>query len=145
MNLLHYCSVFCLLLMFWFFGQEARGILAAWSGIEPTPPVLEGDVFTAGLSGKSEGQTFKLVSVLIDFCVKWNVPSFPILCENYPTPLASLPLMFKLWFYFKNFFPTLIWKAVTQAVLFTDIPSWRHILHLFKKVCKFYLLLAKYI
>lgn len=45
-------------------------ILIPQSGIEPTPPVLEGDVLTTGLSGKSKGQAFKLVSVLIDFCVK---------------------------------------------------------------------------
>ena len=30
---------------FWFFGFEAWGILASWSGIEPTPPALEGEIF----------------------------------------------------------------------------------------------------
>ena len=29
--------------MFWFFDLEACGILAPWPGIEPTPPVLEGE------------------------------------------------------------------------------------------------------
>ena len=35
--------------MFWFFGREARGILAPWLGIEPTPPALESEVLTTGL------------------------------------------------------------------------------------------------
>ena len=30
---------------FLFFGFEAWGILASWSGIEPTPPALEGEIF----------------------------------------------------------------------------------------------------
>ena len=37
--------------MFWFFGQEARGILAPRPGIEPAPPALEGEVLT-GPPGK---------------------------------------------------------------------------------------------
>ena len=36
-----------------FFGQEACGISAPQPGIEPTPPALEGEVLTVGLSGKS--------------------------------------------------------------------------------------------
>ena len=39
--------------MFWFFGQEACGILAPPPGIEPTPPALEGEVLTTGPPGKS--------------------------------------------------------------------------------------------
>ena len=39
--------------MFWVFGREARGVLAPWSGIEPTPPALVGGVLTTGLPGKS--------------------------------------------------------------------------------------------
>ena len=45
--------------MFWVFfflvvGQfEARGVLAHWAGIEPTTPILEGKVLTAGLPVKS--------------------------------------------------------------------------------------------
>ena len=38
--------------MFWFFGQEACGILAPQPGIEPAPPALEGIVLTTGLLGK---------------------------------------------------------------------------------------------
>ena len=50
LNLLQYCFFF---LMFWFFGSEARGILAPRPGIEPAPPVLEGEVLTTGRPGKS--------------------------------------------------------------------------------------------
>ena len=39
--------------MFWFFGNEAGGILASGPGIEPAPPALEGEVLTTGLPGKS--------------------------------------------------------------------------------------------
>ena len=39
--------------MFWFFGQEACGILASRPGIEPAPPALEGEVLTTGPPGKS--------------------------------------------------------------------------------------------
>ena len=35
--------------MFWFFGQEACGILSSWPGIQPVPPVLE-EVLTTGPS-----------------------------------------------------------------------------------------------
>ena len=41
------------MLLFWFFGLEACGILAPRSGIEPEPPALEGEVLTTGLLGKS--------------------------------------------------------------------------------------------
>ena len=37
--------------MFWFFGQEACGILARWPGIEPEPPALGVKVLTTGLPG----------------------------------------------------------------------------------------------
>ena len=43
--------------MFWFFGREAGGILAPWPGIEPEPPVLEGEVLTTGPPGKSWGSS----------------------------------------------------------------------------------------
>ena len=39
--------------MFWFFGQEACGILAPWPGIEPMTPALEGRFLITGLQGKS--------------------------------------------------------------------------------------------
>ena len=45
LNLLQYC--FCI--MFWFFGQEACGILSSWPGIQPAPPDLE-EVLTTGPS-----------------------------------------------------------------------------------------------
>ena len=50
MNLLQYCFCF----MFWFFGLEACGILAPTPGMEPTPPALEGEVFTTGPPGKTQ-------------------------------------------------------------------------------------------
>ena len=39
--------------MFWFFGHKAYGLLAPQPGMEPTPPALEGEVSTTGLSEKS--------------------------------------------------------------------------------------------
>ena len=39
--------------MLWFFGHEAYGILAPQSGMEPTPPALEGEVLTTGSAAKS--------------------------------------------------------------------------------------------
>ena len=48
-NLLQYCFCF----MFWFFGHEARGILAPRPGIKHAPPTLEGEVLITGPPGKS--------------------------------------------------------------------------------------------
>ena len=42
-----------LIFMLWFYGHKACGILAAWSGSKPLPPVLEGKVLTTGPPGKS--------------------------------------------------------------------------------------------
>ena len=44
-------------LLFWFFGREAREILAVLIG--PAPPVLEGEVLTTGPPGKSRSFNFK--------------------------------------------------------------------------------------
>ena len=41
------------------FGCEACGILATLPGIKPTPPALEGEVFTTG-PGKSPPKYYKL-------------------------------------------------------------------------------------
>ena len=49
LNLLQYCFCF----MFWFFGHEARGIMAPRPRTEPTAPALEGEVLTNGQPGKS--------------------------------------------------------------------------------------------
>ena len=38
--------------LFWFFGQEACGILAPQPGIEPEFPALDGEVLTTGPPGK---------------------------------------------------------------------------------------------
>ena len=40
-------------LVFFFFGHEACGILAPRQGIKPTTPVLEGKILTTGPPGKS--------------------------------------------------------------------------------------------
>ena len=40
--------------MFWFFGQEACGILAPRPGIEPRCPALEGEVLTIGMPKKTQ-------------------------------------------------------------------------------------------
>lgn len=39
--------------MFWFFGDEASGILAPQQGIKPSLPALEGEVSTSGPPRKS--------------------------------------------------------------------------------------------
>ena len=44
--------------MFWFFGQEADGILFTWPGVEPTPPALEGKALFTEPAGKSLGVHF---------------------------------------------------------------------------------------
>ena len=49
LRLLQYCFCF----MFWFFGQEACGILAPRPGMEATPPASEGEISTTGPLGKS--------------------------------------------------------------------------------------------
>ena len=40
--------------MFCFIGQNVYGILAPWSGFEPTSPEPEGEILTTGLPGKSQ-------------------------------------------------------------------------------------------
>ena len=47
LNLLYYTICF----MFWFFGQEAHGILAPLTGIELASPALEGKILTTALPG----------------------------------------------------------------------------------------------
>ena len=53
-NLLQYCFCFTL----WFFNHEACGILGPQPGIKPTPPALEGKVFTTGPLVKSPTLTY---------------------------------------------------------------------------------------
>ena len=49
--------------MFWFYGQEACGILAAQPGIEPLPSALEGKVLTTGPPGKSLACWFEMIYI----------------------------------------------------------------------------------
>ena len=44
--------------MFWFFGQEACGILVPQQGVKPAPPVLGGEILTIGPPGKSQWINF---------------------------------------------------------------------------------------
>ena len=49
--MLQYC--FCFMFSFFFLGPETCGILVPQTGMESTPPALEGEVLTTGLTGKS--------------------------------------------------------------------------------------------
>ena len=42
------CFNIACVLLFWFFGREARGILVSWPGIEPAALAVEGEVLTIG-------------------------------------------------------------------------------------------------
>ena len=48
------CNNIASVFKFWFFGHKACGILVSHLGIEPTPPALEGKVFTTGPPRKSQ-------------------------------------------------------------------------------------------
>ena len=54
--------------MFWFFGQEAQGILDPHPGVEPALPALKGEVLTTGLPGKFQG----VILFKMDFILKEN-------------------------------------------------------------------------
>ena len=56
LNLLQYCFCF----MFWVLGPEGCGVLAPRPVIEPAHLVLEGEVLTPGLPGKSLSQLLKV-------------------------------------------------------------------------------------
>ena len=49
------CYNIASVIMFWFFGEEAWGILVPQPGIKPTPPALEGKVLTTGALSVSQG------------------------------------------------------------------------------------------
>ena len=55
LNLLQYCFCF----MFWVFGPQVCGVLVPQPVIEPAPLVLEGEVLTPRLPGKSLSQLLK--------------------------------------------------------------------------------------
>ena len=85
----------CFCVVFSFSGSEACGILVPPSGIEHTPPALDGKVLTPGLLGKSPCSVF-LTSLLLSSCSLSSshasllaVPAAPL------QPLAApLPLTF---------------------------------------------------
>ena len=43
-----------ILLLFWFFGYQACGILAPWPVIRPAPSALQGEGLTTGTLGKAQ-------------------------------------------------------------------------------------------
>ena len=61
--------------MFWFYGQETRGILAPQPGTEPAPPALEGEVITSGHPGKSHWATLCRVGKTAS-SGKWGLKEF---------------------------------------------------------------------
>ena len=79
LNLLQYCFCF----MFWFFGHEACGISAPQPGIEPTPPTLQGKVFTTGPPGKSPPLDILLSSVQYSVTCSQNLPTNAIILSSY--------------------------------------------------------------
>ena len=52
-----------LIIMFWFFGHKAYGVLVPQSGIEPTPPALGGKVLIIGPPGKTQDYKFWMKEV----------------------------------------------------------------------------------
>ena len=54
--------------MFWFFGQEAQGILDPHPGVEHALPALKGEVLTTGLPGKFQG----VILFKMEFILKEN-------------------------------------------------------------------------
>ena len=71
--------------MFWFFGHQTCDILPPGPGNEATAPVLEGEVFTPGVPGKSPQclrpcvthylyiLTLPASSSVYVFILKWNI------------------------------------------------------------------------
>ena len=60
-----------LLVLFWFFGHEACGIIAPRPGIEPAPSALEGEVLITGPPGKSPGMVIYLSKENIPFKIDY--------------------------------------------------------------------------
>ena len=73
-----------ILLLLWFFGHKACGILASQPGMDPTPPALKGEVLTIGSPGKS-----------LDFCSQRPSPKLPALGSS-SRFIGTLPLSFTL-------------------------------------------------
>ena len=60
--------------MFWFFGHEACGILVPRPGVEPTTPVLEGEVLTVDCQGSPFFFFLNILSISVlgaKFCRTW--------------------------------------------------------------------------
>lgn len=81
LDLLPYCFCF----RFWCFGQEACGILTSQGEIEPPCPALEGEILTAGPSGKSPRMHFWMTYNSLRFT------NSPVLILIHLTILFPLP------------------------------------------------------
>ena len=69
--------------MFWFFGHEARGILAPQPGIEPAPTALEGKVSATGLPGKPLTNMLLKISSIPDFWwIEDHIPTNNVLSNQ---------------------------------------------------------------
>ena len=81
LNLLQCCFCF----MFWFLGQKACGILAAWPWMEPTTPALEGKVLSTGPRGKSQECSCisdNLCFMIFNFCEQIDLYGFILRRKN---------------------------------------------------------------
>ena len=96
--------------MFWFFGHEACGILVPRPGVEPTTPVLEGEVLTVDCQGSP---FFFFPKYSLNICpgskvlqnVVWEVPlyrasscSFAYWSLGQAGVIILILQMWKLWF-----------------------------------------------
>ena len=86
--------------MFWIFGPEARGILAPWPGIEPTPPALESKMLTlkhwgspAPTYSSGSGSAISFWSWIIFHSLLWTpIPIVAVLTIQYCVYFLSTPV-----------------------------------------------------
>ena len=64
-SLIEFLVQCCFCFMFWLLGWEICGILAPQPGIEPTSPVLEGEVLTTRPSGSLQGVVIRRNNTVI--------------------------------------------------------------------------------
>ena len=80
-----FVTILLLFYIFWFFGQEACGILVSWPGIKPTSCALEGEVLTTRPTGKSQTiRTLKPANLLSRKDLIWQAWD----CSPYKVLLA---------------------------------------------------------
>ena len=95
---------YCFCFMFWSLGSKAWEILAPKTGIEPVPPGMEGEVWTAELSGKS----LNTCKFKMHFCQSPNsalvLDNMLISMENQKTEIASMSSSVTPW----------VWRDIHQ-------------------------------